>query len=181
VSLRIVPVSWREAQAFVAMWHRTHPNPPRGFKFCLGVATDLDVLVGVAIAGRPVARNLQDGLTLEVNRTATDSSKNAGSMLYGASARAARALGWGRVITYTQDGESGASLRAAGWCRVAERRPQPGWDRPGRPRESHGTEQVGRTLWERTCNQDAQPWKMPSRPASPLTDGFPPTLWEATA
>jgi hypothetical protein len=65
VSLRTVPVTFAQAQAFVADWHRHH-RPPRGHKFSIGVADPDDVLVGVAIVGRPVARHLDDGLTLEV-------------------------------------------------------------------------------------------------------------------
>ncbi len=65
-------------------------------------------------AGRPVARAFDDGLTLEVNRTCTDGTRNANSMLYGAVWRAARAMGYARCITYTQHDESGASLKAAG-------------------------------------------------------------------
>lgn len=79
MSLRIVPVSFRDACGYVEMWHRHH-GPPRGMKFALGVADQDDVLRGVAIIGRPVARAYQDGLTLEVNRTATDGTRNANSM-----------------------------------------------------------------------------------------------------
>ena len=82
---------------------------------------DDDVLVGVASVGRCVAAAFNDGLTLEVNRTCTDGTKNANSMLYGAAARAGFAMGYRRLVTYTQDGESGASLRLAGWKVVAER------------------------------------------------------------
>ena len=35
--------------------------------------------------------------------------------LYAASARAAKAMGYRKIITYTLDSESGSSLRAAGW------------------------------------------------------------------
>jgi hypothetical protein len=146
MSLRVVPVSFREASVFVAALHRHH-RPPRGTKFCLGVA-DGDQLVGVAMVGRPVARHYDDGLTLEVNRTCTDGTKNANSMLYGAAWRAARALGYRRLITYTQAGESGASLRAAGWQVVAERAPRRGWDTPAYHRTPRGVDGVQRELWE---------------------------------
>lgn len=73
MSLRLVPVRWGDSCGFVEMWHRHH-KPPTGHKFCIGVADDLDVLVGVAIVGRPTPRAFQDGMTLEVNRTATDGS-----------------------------------------------------------------------------------------------------------
>lgn len=145
--LHLVPVRSREARAFTAMWHRHHP-PPVGQVFAVGVADEDGVLRGVAIVGRPVARHLDNGQTLEVNRTCTDGTRNVNSMLYGAAWRAARALGYTRLITYTQAGESGASLHAAGWRVVASRPATPGWDRPSRPREQRGTEHMPRTLWE---------------------------------
>jgi hypothetical protein len=144
-SLRTVPVTFAQAQQFVADWHRHH-RPPRGHKFSIGVA-DGEVLVGVAIVGRPVARHLDDGLTLEVTRVATDSAFNACSLLYAAAWKAAKSLGYRRLVTYTQDGESGASLRAAGWRVVAERPARPGWSRPSRPRADHGVDHVARRRW----------------------------------
>lgn len=147
MTLHLVPVSFRDACGFVEMHHRTH-QPPVGCKFVTGVADGDGVLRGVAIIGRPVARHLDDGQTLEVTRTATDGTANANSMLYGAARRAAFALGYNRLITYTQHGESGASLRAAGWHVLAERPSKPGWDRPSRPRQELGTEGIARTLWE---------------------------------
>lgn len=146
MSLDLVPVSFADACEFVASWHRHH-EPPVGHKFSLGVARD-QVLVGVAIVGRPVARGFDDGRTLEVTRCATDGTPNSGSMLYAAAWRAASALGYRRLVTYTQQGESGASLRAAGWRVVAERPPRPGWNMPSRPRPLKGTESVQRYLWE---------------------------------
>lgn len=145
--LHIVPVTFGEASTFVADHHRHH-GPPIGHKFSLGVATDDGILRGVAMVGRPVARNFDDGLTLEVNRTATDGTPNANSVLYGAAWRAAKALGYQRLVTYTQGDESGASLRGAGWRVVAERRERKGWWTPSRPREQKGTEHMPRTLWE---------------------------------
>lgn len=148
MSLRLVPVSFSEANDFIQAWHRHH-RPVPGWKFGVGVANDDDILVGVAVVGRPVARHYDDGLTLEVNRTATDGTPNVNSMLYGACARAAFALGYRRLITYTMEGESGSSLRAAGWRVVAERPARAGWWAPSRPRdnENHPTN-VQRTLWE---------------------------------
>jgi len=72
-------------------------------------------LAGVAIVGRPVSRYLDDGLTLEVTRLCTDGTKNACSFLYGAAWRAAKALGYKKIITYTLATETGASLKATGW------------------------------------------------------------------
>jgi hypothetical protein len=147
IRLHLVPVRQKDAKAFVAEWHRHH-KPPLGAVFTVGAADQNGVLRAVAIVGRPVARHFDDGRTLEVTRTATDGVRNANSLLYGAAWRAAKALGYTRLITYTQEGETGASLRAAGWVVIAQRRPRPGWNCASRPRQAQGTENVARTLWE---------------------------------
>lgn len=98
--------------------------------------------------GRPVARHYDDGTTLEVNRTCTDGTPNANSMLYGAAWRAAKALGYRRLITYTRADESGASLKAAGWKVVAQRSANKGWNCPSRPRVDTTQYGIQRTLWE---------------------------------
>jgi hypothetical protein len=113
MSLVVVPVTLREAQAFVLKHHRHH-GPPRGYKFAVGIMREAE-LVGVATAGRPVARAFDARCTLEVNRTCTDGTRNANSMLYGAARRAGVAMGYTKVISYTEEGESGDSLRAAGF------------------------------------------------------------------
>lgn len=147
MTLRLVPIDWDTLRGFVADWHRTH-KPPTGWKFGIGVATDDDVLVGVASIGRPTPRAYQDGLTLEVNRSCTDGYPNANSMLYGAAWRAVKAMGYRRLITYTQQGESGASLRAAGWRVVYELPARKSWDTPSRRRDDSGYESIPRALWE---------------------------------
>lgn len=155
--LRIVPVSRADARAFVLAHHRHHFDPTAWIAQ-FGAAVD-DVLVGVGIIGLPVARALASGdrATVELLRTATDGTRNANSMLSRNGWKVARALGYERLITYTQAGESGASLRAAGFEVVAERPARGGWDMPSRPRkprlcESCGepvrTSGVARTLWE---------------------------------
>lgn len=148
--LRIVPVTFRQACAFIAEHHRHH-RPPRGMKFAVGVARG-DRLVGVATVGRPVARTLDDQLTVEVTRTCTLGVPGANSMLYGAAWRAARALGYHRMITYTQEGESGASPRAVGMLPVAVLPARPGWTTPSRPRAERGTDGVARMRWEIRTN-----------------------------
>lgn len=173
-----MPISPDAACLYIRMWHRHH-GEPRGWKFCHGCADAGGILRGVAITGRPVARMLDDGLTLEVTRVATDGTFNAASMLYGAAARTTKDFGYHRAITYTQEGESGASLRAAGWRIAGHRKPRPGWDVPGRPRESHGRDGIARILWERICNQDAAPWVMPSRPDdAERAEVMPRGLWD---
>jgi hypothetical protein len=113
MKLAIVHIELAEANAFVEKHHRHH-RPVTGHRFSMG-CVDGRILVGVVIIGRPVARLEDDGLTLEVNRVATDGTKNACSILYGAARRACFALGYKRLITYTLPSEGGVSLRASGW------------------------------------------------------------------
>jgi hypothetical protein len=143
--LRIVPVNRDQAYAAIRAWHRHHV-PPLGYRYAVGCAQG-DRLVGVATAGRPVARALDDGLTAEVTRCATDGTRNACSALYAACWRAAKALGYARAFTYNLDEEGGASLRAAGWVRVASRPARSGWDMPGRRRDDTCYESADRGLW----------------------------------
>ena len=148
-ALRLVPISFADACALVTVWHRHH-QPPQGHKFSIGLAENNE-LVGAIIVGRPVARHFDDGLTLEVTRSVVaDGVKNGNSMLYAAAWRVTKALGYRRLITYTQEGESGASLRGAGWKIVAQRAPRRGWDTPRRRRLPKGNDQIPRTLWEAT-------------------------------
>lgn len=176
MSLRVVPVSWEVARDFVRDWHR-HLDPPLSAIYRNAVADEDDILRGVALTGRPVSRVLDNGMDLEITRVATDGTRNASSMLYGAAARSVKAGDYRRVITYNQDGESGESLRAAGFTLVARRKARPGWDMPSRPRESHGADDIERGLWERICNQHARPWATASRPEG-AEPAAAPTLWD---
>ncbi len=121
-------MSKTEARRFVADHHR-HNEPPTPQQVTLVVGLfDGDALVGVATAGQPIARLLADGVTLEINRTCVEGIvKNANSMLYGAICRAAKALGYRRVVTYTLQDESGSSLRAAGFDRFEMDRSWRSW------------------------------------------------------
>jgi hypothetical protein len=111
--LTLAPCTLREANAFVAQHHRHH-HPTPVAKFCIAAASD-GAVVGVVIVGLPKARLAMDGWTLEVTRLASDGTRNACSLLYGAARRAALALGYRRVITYTLAEEHGSSLLAAGF------------------------------------------------------------------
>lgn len=73
--LTLTPINLKTANAFVQQYHRHH-KPTRGHKFSTGVS-DSGSLVGVAICGRPVARRLDDGYTLEINRLCTDGTPKA--------------------------------------------------------------------------------------------------------
>jgi hypothetical protein len=115
VSLRVVPCDRARAHRWIKKIHRHHKPHPFDH-FCLAVVDESGSVRGVATVGRPVSRELCDGFTVEVNRVATDGTRNACSMLYGACRRAAFALGWRKIITYTLPEEGGASLRGAGWA-----------------------------------------------------------------
>jgi hypothetical protein len=129
--LELTPITLSEANAFVKEYHRHH-QPVPGCKFCVGVSNG-GKIVGVAIVGRPIARHLDNGWTLEVNRTCTDGTKNVNSMLYGACQRAAFALGYKKLITYTLPEEGGASLKASNWKCIGKTGGGT-WNRKERPR-----------------------------------------------
>lgn len=144
MALNLVPVTLREANAFVQLHHRHH-KPVRGCIVTLAVAED-GAICGVAIVGRPVARRLQDSWTAEVNRVCTIGTHNACSMLYGAAWRAVKALGYKRLVTYTLAEEGGASLRAAGWKCIGEAGGG-NWNVKARPRVDSEHQQL-KLRWE---------------------------------
>jgi len=131
LKLHHVRIGLDEANAFVERHHRHH-KPVVGHLFSIGAA-DGDEIVGVVIVGRPVSRFRDDGVTAEVTRLCTDGTRNACSFLYGASARAAFALGFKRIGTYILATEPGTSLTAAGWRLIGET-PGRSWSVPSRPR-----------------------------------------------
>lgn len=142
--LELQPITFSEACEFIAMHHRHH-LPPQGWKFGIAV-NDGEKVVGVVTIGRPVARMLDNGLTLEVTRCCTDGTKHAASMLYGAAWRAVKAMGYKRLITYTLAEETGTSLAAAGWKSVYQTSGG-SWSCKSRPRvDKHPMGQ--KTLWE---------------------------------
>lgn len=104
--LAIVPCELADANAFVRQHHRHH-QPVPGHKFSIATVDEAGAIRGVSIVAWPVARMLHDGWTLEVRRLATDGCPNACSVLYAASWRAARALGYRKLITYTLPEEGG--------------------------------------------------------------------------
>lgn len=152
-TLSAVPMLLGEANEFVANFHR-HNRPVVGARFSVG-ASDGAQLVGVAIVGRPVARALQQqgGDVAEVVRCCVvdGSPKGTCSFLYAACWRAWRAMGGTRLVTYTLQSESGASLRGAGWKVVGEVAPRAegtGW-----------TNRVGRE-WQPVTGQAKFRWEM---------------------
>lgn len=145
VSLAIQPITIGEARIFVGQHHRHH-KPPVSALFAIAV-NDGEKVVGVVMVGRPVARMLQDGMTAEVTRLCVlDAQPNACSMLYAAAWRAAKALGYRRLITYILQSEPGTTLKAAGWKSLGIRGGG-SWSRDSRKRvDTHPLEQ--KQLWE---------------------------------
>lgn len=142
--LRAAPISFEDAADFVRVHHRHH-TPPVGHKFSIAAVAG-DELVGVVIVGRPVARRRDDGMTLEVTRLCTTGHPNACSFLYGRAAKAAFALGYRRIGTYTLKSEPGTSIKAAGWTLLGET-PGKSWSVPSRARtDKHPIEP--KLIWE---------------------------------
>lgn len=145
------PITFRQASAFVSKFHRHH-RPPQGCKFCVSAYANGSI-IGVAQCGRPIARVYDDGVTLEISRTCTDGTPNANSFLYGRCRTIAKAMGYRRIVTYTQADESGSSLRAAGFVRVKELSARKSWAGHSRKRIwpnaiSGYAGGVDRVLWE---------------------------------
>jgi len=130
--MKAVPLSIREANAFVTVKHRHSRSVGPRAKLAVGVSVRGKV-VGVAILARPVARNIDHTKVIEVVRLCTDGTLHACSCLYGKMVRIARELGYEKCITYTLASEPGASLKAAGFVKEADV-PAATWDRPSRRR-----------------------------------------------
>lgn len=146
VKLQLRPISLRDSNDYVVRLHRHH-GPTRGHKFSIAATDETGILRGVAITGRPVARGADDGFTAEVLRLCTDQTRNACSLLYAASARAAKAMGYRKIQTYILASEAGISLQAAGWKCVGKVSGR-SWSCQSRPRDDkHPTED--KTRWEK--------------------------------
>lgn len=129
--LKLVPLTQRQAREFIGLHHR-HNLPPRGDIIRVGLSSQGEI-VAVGMGGRPVARSLDDGATIEITRICTLGTPNAASRLYGALCRAAKALGYTKAITYTLQSEPGSSPRAAGFEWDSNTKSTT-WERPNRIR-----------------------------------------------
>ena len=137
--IKAIPIELKDAQTYIDKNHRHHKAAVRD-KFRVGAEIDGE-LVGVAQVGRPLARCLCDGKTLEVLRLCTTGEKDVCSFLYSRCARIAKEMGYEKIITYILETETGASLKASGWELDAEDVGGREWDTPSRPR-ANGTEQM---------------------------------------
>lgn len=131
VRRRCIPLELRDANEFIAQYHRHH-KPVIGHRFSIGLINK-GTLIGAVIVGRPVARNTDYRKIAEVTRLVTDGTKNSCSTLYSAAARAAQSIGFDSIQTFILDSEPGTSLIASGWEFVGVTTGGDGWDsRPGR-------------------------------------------------
>jgi len=131
IRLSAAPISLNEANNFVEAFHRHNGRTARnGGKFAIGAVWG-DDLIGVAIVGNPLSATLMDGFTAEVLRVCVtdEAPKGTNSFLYSRCWRIWRLMGGTRMITYTLQDESGASLRGAGWKIVGEVKPHNNWNR----------------------------------------------------
>ena len=135
MTLAVAPTTLREANEFVANFHR-HSKPTQGGRFAIAAVFDQNI-VGVAIVGRPVSQTLQDGLTAEITRlcVSKDAPKNTCSFLYGRCWRIWQQMGGNRMITYTLQSETGTSLKGAGWTVMGQVKPHDRWTKKGGNRE----------------------------------------------
>ena len=140
------PIGIREANQFIKLYHR-HSGPVQGYKFAVSVMTDQGDVVGVGIAGRPIAQALDDRVTLEITRVCVKPGhKNVCSMIYARIRDIGKLMGYQTIITYTLSSESGASLRAIGARQVAVTRPG-GWDRKSRSRANRAIYDQPKIRW----------------------------------
>jgi hypothetical protein len=147
--LRVVPITLEQANAFVKQFHRHHA-PVVGHRWSIGIANGNN-LCGVAICGRPVARALPHQTLIEINRLATDGTKNACSKLYATCAAIAKLMGFGDIETSILDSEPGTSLRAAGFIfrRTIKGR---NWNCPSRGGRRTDQPMCAKQVWGKTLN-----------------------------
>ena len=169
MKLIAAPITLADANRYVETFHRHNGRLP-GAKFAIAaIDAESGNVHGVAIAGLPKARMLDDGATLEVNRVCTDGARNCCSFLYGCCKRAAQAMGFCLLITYTQADEPGASLKASGWHRDGAAGGG-SWVRASR---NNGAQYAGDTKvrWSIRMNEDRPiiAWPWPDEPVAQMT------------
>ncbi|MFL6284557.1 MAG: XF1762 family protein [Pyrinomonadaceae bacterium] len=175
--LQLHDVDRKTAQAFVNNHHR-HCKASAGDRVRLCAMNGPD-MVAVCVAGRPVARHIDQFSVLEVTRLCVRHDLeipglvwNACSQLYAEMARRATSLGGiNRVITYTLRREEGTALKALGWTPlyVTAERPD-GWNCAARPREPGATDTSEKICWEYRLvegldhlNATAREWRLARR------------------
>ena len=172
-SLRPAPITLRDANLFVERIHR-HNGPLPAAKIAVAAIDDTGLVHGVAIAGLPKARMLMATGTLEVNRVCTDGTRNCCTFLYGAVKRAAKAMGYARLVTYTHQDEPGTSLKASGWKFDGEAGGGSWVSNDPRRATSRLHENDRKHRWVIVLADDVPPLVLPDE----VREELPPTLWD---
>lgn len=141
MNVHIAPITVKQATALVKCWHRHLPKVQGGL-FAAAVAIE-DEIFAVAIVGNPprVWQGTGRAVILRVAVSPCAPEEIAGhannlcSRLYGALSRAAEALGYREIWTYTLPEEPGTSLRAAGFEHMGMTEGGT-WSRPSRKRDA---------------------------------------------
>jgi hypothetical protein len=149
--LTVRPITRNAALPWIAQHHRHLKRAVTGWLFGIEILDGAGERVGIAIAARPASRMLQDGLTVEITRVCTNGTPNACSLAYGALRRAAVALGYQRVVTYTRADELGTACKASGF--IDDGLAGGGEaDRPSRRRQpSEDSSPKRRWVWRARC------------------------------
>jgi hypothetical protein len=114
MKLRLRPTTLKQANEMIERLHRHHKQV-QGHRFSIACEDELGVVHGIAVVGRPVAREVPQYSTAEVTRLVSDGTPHVCSKLYAACARASEAMGYDTIQTTILINETGISLRAAGW------------------------------------------------------------------
>lgn len=143
--MKIVPLTLEQANALVGELHRHHKMAV-GHRFSIGLKDEEGVVIGAAIVGRPVAREVDQYSVAEITRLVTNGTRNACSALYGACARIAKEMGFVSIQTYILGDELGTSLKASGWTldRVSD---GGDWNRPSRNGRRLDQPMVAKQKW----------------------------------
>ncbi|MCK0190849.1 XF1762 family protein [Arenibacter sp. F20364] len=150
------PTTIAKANEFVKENHRHHrPTARNGGKWALSaIDKESEEIIGVLIAGNPVSATYMDGKTLEVTRLCIkeNAPMGAASFLLSKCSKIWKIMGGDRIITYTLQKECGASLKGAGWDKVAELMPHNDWkyksDKDGKKRDKLEIYQLKKFRWE---------------------------------
>ena len=118
---------WRPVPDYVGIYEVSDASDIRR------IAPARGATVGQTLRPLPMQNGYLSVALAEVTRLCSDGTRNVCSLLYAAAWRAARAMGYRKLITYTLATEPGTSLRAAGWRQVASVTPR-SWNTPTRPR-----------------------------------------------
>ncbi len=155
------PITINEANEFVKLYHRHHrPTKRNCGKWAISAIDNItNELVGVAICANPVSATYMDGFTLEVTRLCVKENSPLGtaSFLLSNCSKIWKVMGGYRILTYTLDYESGASLKGAGWEKKGIVNPHKNWNNKttmdGKERDDLEIYQYKKLRWELQINR----------------------------